>query len=76
MILLKDIMVLKKRYKHINCTDVSFIPVNIIWDERDFIEVKGYWHNDFYKKLCTDKVDEFKIYLKDLPKWKLISHNP
>jgi hypothetical protein len=57
-------------YKHVNNTDVSFMPYQIK-EEDDALLIRGGWFNIVNESdAFLIETDEIKILKKDLPKWK------
>lgn len=63
-------MNINELYKHINNTDVSFMPYQIK-EEEDALLITGGWFNVVNKdRAYLMGVDEIRVLKKDLSKWK------
>jgi len=57
-------------YKHVNNTDVSFMPY-VVNEQEDRLLVKGGWFNVVNKdRAFFISEDEITVLKKDLPNWK------
>jgi len=60
-----------KLYKHINNTDIAFVPFSVGFTS-DEVLCSGYWVNIAYDKYALMHREDIKIGVNDITNWKVL----
>jgi hypothetical protein len=60
-----------KLYKHINNTDIAFVPFSVGFTS-DEVLCSGYWVNIAYDKYALMHREDIKIGVNDIDNWKIL----
>jgi hypothetical protein len=60
-----------KLYKHINNTDIAFVPFSVGFTS-DEVLCSGYWVNIAYDKYALINREDIKIGVNDITNWKIL----